>query len=249
MGERAILTYHSIDSSGSAISIDETAFRRHVDWLASGVVTVTTLDGLLDVGPEADAVALTFDDAFASFGTIAWPLLRERDLPATVFVVTERAGSTSEWNRELDVPDLPLLDWDALGRLAEQGVHLGSHTRHHPRLPELETTRLVDEIAGSAASMRERTGKAPTAFAYPYGAVDSRSEKAVREVYRLACGTSLGMLGSEPPEYRLPRLDSYYYTRPGRLESWGSARFKGHLGLRSTARSLRERIEGRRSAS
>ena len=35
---KAILTYHSIDESGSVISIPEATFRRHVAWLAAGRV-------------------------------------------------------------------------------------------------------------------------------------------------------------------------------------------------------------------
>ena len=35
---RAILTYHSVDETGSVISIDERTFRRHVAWLAKGHV-------------------------------------------------------------------------------------------------------------------------------------------------------------------------------------------------------------------
>ena len=31
---KAILTYHSVDETGSVISIDERAFRRHIEWLA-----------------------------------------------------------------------------------------------------------------------------------------------------------------------------------------------------------------------
>ena len=167
VGERAILMYHSIDSSGSAISIDETAFRRHVDWLASGAVTVTSLDDLLKMSPDTDAVAVTFDDAFENFGSIGWPLLRERGLPVTIYVVTGRAGSSSDWNRPLGLPDLPLLGWDALARLGEEGVSLGSHTKRHPRLPELESGRLTEEVSDSAIVIEERTGQSPTAFAYP----------------------------------------------------------------------------------
>ena len=37
---RAILTYHSIDDSGSPISIAPADFRRHLDWLTSGRVPV-----------------------------------------------------------------------------------------------------------------------------------------------------------------------------------------------------------------
>ena len=55
-GMRGILTYHSIDSSRSAISIDEAAFRRHVRWLVSGRVRVTALDELLAVPAGSDVM-------------------------------------------------------------------------------------------------------------------------------------------------------------------------------------------------
>ena len=41
---KAILTYHSVDETGSVISIDERSFRRHVAWLASSAVRVVPLD-------------------------------------------------------------------------------------------------------------------------------------------------------------------------------------------------------------
>ena len=43
---RAILTYHSIDESGSPISISRRDFRRHIEWFASGAVQVLPLDVL-----------------------------------------------------------------------------------------------------------------------------------------------------------------------------------------------------------
>ena len=43
---RAILTYHSIDSSGSPISLSEEAFRAHVRFFGSGRVAVVPLADL-----------------------------------------------------------------------------------------------------------------------------------------------------------------------------------------------------------
>ena len=74
---RAILTYHSVDETGSVISIDERAFRRHVAWLAAGQVRVVPLDEIASVPDDQDVVAITFDDGLASFGQIAAPLLLE----------------------------------------------------------------------------------------------------------------------------------------------------------------------------
>src|SRR5437867_8920915 len=130
---RAILTYHSIDASGSPISVDPEAFAGHVAWLGSARVRVVGLDALLAAGEGEDLVALSFDDGFENFATRAAPALLERGFPVTLFVVSEHTGRTNEWGGRSQprIPTLPLLDWDALGRLVEQGVSLGSHTRTH----------------------------------------------------------------------------------------------------------------------
>jgi peptidoglycan/xylan/chitin deacetylase (PgdA/CDA1 family) len=241
---RAILTYHSIDPSGSVISIAESVFRRHVAWLGSGAVRVTGVEELLTLDPDEDAVAITFDDGFTNFASTAWPMLREHGLPATVFVVTDRVGRTNAWSDKEDptIPELPLLDWEGLGRLAEEGVELGSHTRSHARLPGLEPDRLEEEIVGSAEALTERTGVRPTGFAYPYGALDEAAHQKAAERYAWACTTEMGRLPARPEAHRLPRLDGYYYRSPGLLERWGSASFRMHLWLRGGARRLRARV-------
>src|SRR5678809_1010179 len=87
---RGILTYHSIDSSGSPISTSQATLRAHVNWLASSEVQVTPLERLHLVPADGDAVAITFDDGFQNFADIAWPLLKHHEMPVTVFVVTQR---------------------------------------------------------------------------------------------------------------------------------------------------------------
>ena len=238
---RAILTYHSIDPSGSPISIDDATFRRHVRWLASGQVRVVPLDELPRLPTDANAVALTFDDGFANFASLATPLLLDHGLPVMLFVVTARVGSTNEWGGRAapDVPTLPLLDWDALGRLAGRGVTLGAHGRHHRRLAAATDTEVVDEACGSAADLEARTGTRPTAFAYPYGSVSAAAAKCVRANFRWGCTTELRPLGAAERPELLPRIDAYYLRAPGRLESWGTARFSRYLRLRSLARRVR----------
>ena len=241
---RAILTYHSIDDSGSAISVDATAFRRHVAFLASGAVRVTDVAGVLSAGDTADAVALTFDDAFTSFAEIAWPLLRERGLPVTLFVVTGHAGGTNAWGgRDAPgIPTRPLLGWDALAHLAEQGVQLGAHSRAHPDLTQADDSRLVDEMEGSAADLAARTGTRPASFAYPYGACDERVVAAARPRFACACTTELRPLASADDAYRLPRLDAYYLRAPGRLEAWGRPALRSYLRLRQAGRAVRHAL-------
>ena len=240
---RAILTYHSIDCSESPISVSEDSFKRHVRWLASGAVTVTTVDELLRLPESAEAVAITFDDGFSNFGDIAAPLLASAGLPSTLFVVTDQVGGTNAWGgvRDPGVPTLPLMDWQELGRLPALGVTLAAHTRSHRRLHALAGDELAEEIVGSARVLEQRTGTAPTGFAYPYGAVSREAAEIVAEEFQWGCTTELRPLHAEADRSRLPRLDMYYFRERGRLETWGTARFRYYLTLRSQARRLRQR--------
>lgn len=239
---RGILTYHSIDPSGSPISVSPDELARHVEWLASGEVAVLPLTDVARADVVGDAVALTFDDGFANLAQ-AWPLLREHGLPATVFVVPERVGRDNAWEGEgpavRGVPVLPLLAWDELGRLAEDGLAIGGHGLRHVPLPGLSAAELEDEVQGSRARIERELGIVPETFAYPYGLHDSAAVTEVRRAYRLACTTELRALEPSDHPLLLPRLDAYYLRAPGRLESWGRPAFRAYVAFRAGARGLR----------
>jgi peptidoglycan/xylan/chitin deacetylase (PgdA/CDA1 family) len=238
---RAILTYHSIDSSGSPISVDPPTFRAHVRFLGSGRVRVLSLDELVLAGDSEDAVALTFDDAYLNVATVAAPLLRDHDLPATVFVVTDRVGGTNSWSRpgESGVPELPLMGWDVIGRVREAGIAIGSHTRNHCDLTRIDGQELQDEIAGSADRLSAALGRRPDAFAYPFGAVSTDAVQAVRSNYSAGCTTELRFLRTADDAAVLPRLDVYYFRGAGQLEAWGSTIFRRRVWLRAQGRRVR----------
>jgi peptidoglycan/xylan/chitin deacetylase (PgdA/CDA1 family) len=240
---RAILTYHSLDPSGSPISVHPHAFRRHAEWLASGDVPVRGFRDLMETrGP---GVAVTFDDAFASFRDVAWPLLKERGIPVTVFVPTDHAGRTNRWPDEsyAGIPELPLLDWDALGELAREGVQLGSHTKSHRDLRKLADEELHDELEGAAERIGE-VSRRPDVLAYPYGFADARVAAAAREVYSYACTDELRVLGDDDDRHLLPRIDAYYLQRPGLLEGFGTWRFGAYVGVRRLGRRVRRGVAG-----
>ncbi|MGH7617792.1 MAG: polysaccharide deacetylase family protein [Gemmatimonadaceae bacterium] len=245
---RAILTYHSIDSTNSSISIGVESFARHVRWLASGRVRVTSVADLLTLPDTTDAVAITFDDAFQNLADVAAPMLASHGLPSTAFVVADHAGGTNAWARTPDpgIPVLPLLDWTGLARLAEQGVSIGAHSRSHRPLAILRGEELAEEIMGAGRIIERYTGRAPVGFAFPYGSVSDDAAAAVRGSYEWGCTTELQALRPGDDRARLPRLDMYYFRDPGRLERWGSARFNYYLQLRSRARRLRQRWRARR---
>ncbi len=159
-----ILLYHDVVRGTPAnpwqIHVDDLA--RDLDAvLESGrlVQTAAALDAALRARPVADAArcAVTFDDGYASFADLVWPLLAERDLPVTLFVTT---GS-------LDTPGmLPAGD---VAPLAGPLVEIGAHTVTHPHLDLLPAAAARDEIRGSRDRLADLLGAEPPGFAYPHG--------------------------------------------------------------------------------
>jgi peptidoglycan/xylan/chitin deacetylase (PgdA/CDA1 family) len=246
---RAVLTYHSIDGSQSPISILPASFASHVRWLASSRVRVLPLETLVAEAragddTQGDAVAITFDDGFENFAVHAAPLLEEHGLPATVFVVSGQAGRTNAWGGQdhPGIPTLPLLSWDALGRLAERGVEVGAHTRRHASLDTLDTDALADEIDGSALEIESRVGRRPRTVAYPYGVAPIAAVEQVRKRFALGVTTELRALDDGDDAARIPRLDAFYLRHPEGLSGWGTARFRAYLRLRAAVRSAREQV-------
>jgi peptidoglycan/xylan/chitin deacetylase (PgdA/CDA1 family) len=112
-GLLTVLTYHRIaerpdpdDLDPALISAAPDEFARHVAWLAKGAQPVALQD-VLDARADRvrlppRAVLVTFDDAYRDFGEVAWPLLREHGVPATLFVPTAypaRQGHGFWWDR------------------------------------------------------------------------------------------------------------------------------------------------------
>ena len=241
---RAILTYHSIDDSRSPISIGRETFERHVRWLASGKVRVTTVEELLRMPEGSDAVAITFDDAFENVAKIAAPMLLDAGLTATVFAVSDHAGRTNAWGgvSQSGIPVLPLMNWTTLRRLADSGFALGAHSRTHPDLTSVDARTLADEIVGSVDTIEGNTGIRPRVFAYPYGRANQGVAAATATQCAHAVTTDFRPLSNDEDPLLLPRLDAYYFQAPGRLESWGSGRWHAYVKARAVLRTVREAV-------
>jgi peptidoglycan/xylan/chitin deacetylase (PgdA/CDA1 family) len=81
---------------------------------------------------------------------------------------------------------------DEVARLAAHPLaDVGGHTSTHPVLAGLSTAAQQDEVHGNARALGAITGRAPTAFSYPFGRpgdYDRQSREAVRSAgFRLAC--------------------------------------------------------------
>lgn len=244
----SILTYHSLDESGSVTSVRPRFFREHMQLLArrgfAGISLSELLDGWDGVAPlPARSVVLTFDDGFANLLEHAAPVLSELGFRATIFVVSGRCGQMNDWpNQAPDIPRLPLLSWSELAQLAATGFEVGAHSVTHRPLTKIPPAEAEREIVESKSMIENHLGQTVQAFAYPFGLFSRANYEVVRKHFRGACSVKLGKAGRQGDRYQLPRLDVYYIRRPALFQLFETLPGRVYTHLRGIGRSVRVAI-------
>ena len=232
-----ILTYHSLDASGSPISLPPETFAQHMQWLASAQIPVVPLTAITE---SRGAVAITFDDGFHNFREHAFPILHELLFPATVFIVTGYCGKTNRWPAQpASIPSLDLLSWTEIGELARHGVDFGGHSVNHPDLTRIERGAASAEIRECRTQLEDHLGRAIESFAWPYGSSNHDLRMEVAEKFILGCGTDLRFLERNYERANLPRIDAYYVARAFWFKNQRSRWGKAYLSLRRILRQGR----------
>lgn len=185
------------------------------------------------------AVVVTFDDGYADNVVHAFPVLGRLRIPAVTFVVTAKLSGANDWDG--GAAPWPLMDGNAIRDWSRRGLEFGAHGRTHRSLAGLDDAALSDEIDGAAVDLGRLLGRAPMAFAYPYGHADARSRLRVSARFQVAYGVDEGANkdGADPLQLRrtsvLPAYPDLEFLCQVRL-GWGP---------RNGARSLARRLLGR----
>lgn len=205
----AILTYHSLDESGSVISLSPEKFYRQMKFLHSRGYRVYTLKEYAELLGKRQpvikpSVVLTFDDGYANFMEEAYPILRKYNYRATVFIQTDYIGKRSSFTLDLD---LPLMGPEAIALLAVEGFEIGSHTLSHSSLPRISLTRAEIEIARSKEVLENLTGRKVHSFCYPRGEYNREIIELVKKTgYQAAVTLNPGNKNSSDDLFALRRV-------------------------------------------
>ncbi len=116
-------------------------------------------------------ILLTFDDGFDDFAVYAWPILQNYGLGAINYLVSSLVGRANEWDAAMG-ESVPLMNWDTIKRLRDEGCEFGSHTCSHKHLTGLTTDEIAYELAHSRAVLQKELGLPITSIAYPFGDYD-----------------------------------------------------------------------------
>lgn len=228
-----ILIYHQVEAGlGRQMEVTTDDFIWQLDWLAQNR-EVVSLDEALERWEEPGSenlVVLTIDDGYRDTFTIAFPLLKERGLPFTLYLTTGFVGIEQH------------LTWDQIGQMVSTGlITVGAHTHGHLDLRHATAGQIEEEFEASNSLIVEHTEMSPRHFAYPWGYWSSTADPVVRRHYETA------VLGASsrrrPASSGFDRHCIHRYPVQRGDARWFKARLDGGLVLEE---NVRRRVRGYR---
>jgi peptidoglycan/xylan/chitin deacetylase (PgdA/CDA1 family) len=172
-----ILMYHKIDAVPAGTKnpgnfVNPARFAEQMDALVAWGYQSITFDqwidyrqGLVKTLPPKPLI-VTFDDGYTCFADNAWPVMKQRGIRATVFLVSSQVGRTNVWD-EGEV-SFPLLDAARIHALQNDGVEFGSHSVSHKALARLASDEAFHELNKSRWALTELLDREVNVFAYPF---------------------------------------------------------------------------------
>jgi len=167
-----ILCYHRFGDTGHVkLTVPEEKFREQMQYLKDNdyrVIPMTDMYKFISGEEELPkkAVIITIDDGYRSTYEIAYPILKEFDLPATLFLYTDFAGAGDA------------IKWSHARKMAASGlIDIQPHSKSHPNMSLSKTSesnsayrkRILEEVDNPTRKIKKYVKNPLHTFAYPYG--------------------------------------------------------------------------------
>lgn len=236
-----ILIYHQVGSGmGRQMEVTEQAFRYQIDWIEEhgDVVGLSTALGQRSRNQSSKQFVVTFDDGYHDVFSNAWPLLRDRGIPFTIYLTTDPVES--------QIPLTPggsadPLTWSEIREMLDSGLlTLGAHTHTHADLRGRDAGEITEEIERSNELITQRTGVEPRHFTYPWGYWTEPADSIVRSAYDSATLGSGSPVTGDTDLFKVNRIPvqlsdrSFFFKRKMaggmRLEDNTRRRITGYEG-------------------
>jgi peptidoglycan/xylan/chitin deacetylase (PgdA/CDA1 family) len=141
------------------------------------------------------SILITFDDGYTDNYVHAFPILKELNMKATVFVIS--SGIDSGY----------YMSSDQLKEMSNYGIDIESHTVNHVHLNTLSYEQQLKELKDSKAKIESVTNKNVLSIAYPFGDFNDNSKKAALDAgYSLAFTTNKGLANRTDNHVALDRI-------------------------------------------
>lgn len=160
----SVLMYHSVENSGWKYSVKIKDFKRQLEYLVNNFKIIFLEEIVLYIKEgkgNNKSVALTFDDGYEDTYKTVFPLVKEYNIPITVFL-------TTNLEKKKTLGNLPRLTWEQCKEMHESGlVKFEVHGREHLNLKTIDY--LHNEIIGSRDDIKNNLGYDSKYIAYASG--------------------------------------------------------------------------------
>ncbi|MCH2039306.1 MAG: polysaccharide deacetylase family protein [Saccharospirillaceae bacterium] len=216
-----ILQYHHIDATTPPVtSISPDNFEQHMQLLEREGMQVVDLEAALLALQNGEAlplkaVAISFDDAWESIYLNAFPLLKKRNWPFTIFVNTQA----------VDEKHKKVASWEQLADMQQFGGTMANHSHSHPYLIEKPTDLSLDEwltkeVIEPEKRIQKKLGVSHKMLAYPYGEFNTDIADWLKKKGYIAFGQQSGPVGKHSHFQALPRFPAAgIYANPKTLKT------------------------------
>jgi len=141
-------------------------------------------------------VALTIDDAYISTFTKAYPMLKSKNFPFTIFVSTKAVDNKSKF----------YISWEQMREMKANGAEFANHSLNHDfLLPKKNETnevwekRITKQILDAQLRLQEEftsdTNENPRLFSYPFGEYSIEMAELVKRLGFIGITQTSGPIG------------------------------------------------------
>ncbi|MDP4093313.1 MAG: polysaccharide deacetylase family protein [Bacillota bacterium] len=191
-----VLYYHAVDDIINGVEelfVSPAEFEQQMKYLKDNNYTVISFDELPMADKYKNPVIITFDDGYEDNYTNAYPILKEFNFKATIFLCTN----------VIDKPQY--LKKDQISNMSDL-ISIQSHTISHTKLSTLKIGDLDKELEGSQKILTDLTGKPVNVIAYPFGDYNKTVLQETKKYYSYAVTIDKGFYYKNNDRYQIKRI-------------------------------------------
>ncbi|MFH1856778.1 MAG: polysaccharide deacetylase family protein [Candidatus Omnitrophota bacterium] len=197
-----ILMYHRFGDKDTNLFVTPESFYRQMKYLKDNNYKVISLDELVEgIKNKREfnhkTVVITIDDGYEDNFLYGYPVLKEFDFPATIFIAANHINNKKDF-----------MNWLQVKVMAKDTISFGAHTKNEAYLPSITNEKeLRDEIFGAKEIIEQNLGIPVDYFCYPTGGFTEEVKAMVKEAgYKGACTTNRGFANLNEDIYELKRV-------------------------------------------
>lgn len=234
------LLYHNIikdnTSSIDGVNITSKTFELHIKGLLdNGFNPISISDYCNYVNGEVELpnnpIIITFDDGYLSNYELAFPILQEYNVPATIFIVTSTVGEDMNGGKV----NTPHFTWEHAKEMENSNlIEIHSHSHTHKKMSDLSEEDLEYEMKTSKDLIQSKLNKEEVVFAYPYGGYND---------FTLRKGNELGFILQVLVEDNDFRGKYLAVNSDNKLEHFTRVSVDGDMTVEDLLESIKKSIE------